>query len=80
MCSTYWNRIREYWMAAKMFTFERTSNSLLYCWSRIQLPVNKFCGYMAKIEGRSQSGILQAKEMYQHLWDLHLRMSIAGIY
>ncbi|XP_008231294.1 PREDICTED: glutathione S-transferase T3-like [Prunus mume] len=57
MSSTYWNRIWEYLMAKKKFTFERTSNSLLHRWSRIQLPVNKFCGYMAKIEGRSQSGV-----------------------
>ncbi|BFG29887.1 hypothetical protein CerSpe_161610 [Prunus speciosa] len=54
-------------MAEKKFTFERNSNSLLHRWSGIQLSVNKLCGYMAKIEGRSQSGVNE-KDRDQPKW------------
>ncbi|XP_062151447.1 glutathione S-transferase T2-like [Alnus glutinosa] len=69
----YWNRIWEYFHEHKNFTSGRSPNSLMNRWSTIQLAIIKFCGYLAQVESRQQSGvseqdkICKAKLMYQEL-------------
>ncbi|KAL7206008.1 hypothetical protein ACSBR2_018841 [Camellia fascicularis] len=70
---TYWSRVYEYFHKHKTSNHERNVNSLMHCWSTIQLGTNKFCGCFAQIESRHQSGIneqdkiSQAKLLYQEL-------------
>jgi hypothetical protein len=53
----YWNRIWEYFHEHKNFTSGRSPNSLMNRWSTIQLAIIKFCGYLAQVESRQQSGV-----------------------
>ncbi|XP_030933006.1 glutathione S-transferase T3-like [Quercus lobata] len=85
-CTTYWSRIWEYYHQWKTFTSERTVSSLTNRWSTIQLCTNKFCGCLAQIESKNESGktnedkLNAAKELYQvlqhtkfqyeHCWNL----------
>ena len=54
--TTYWSRIWEYYHQWKTFTSERTVSSLTNRWSTIQLCTNKFCGCLAQIESKNESG------------------------
>ncbi|KAK4592150.1 hypothetical protein RGQ29_016593, partial [Quercus rubra] len=83
---TYWSRIWEYYHHCKTFTSERTVSSLTNRWSMIQHCTNKFCGCLAQIESKNESGktsedkLNVAKELYQvlqhtkfqyeHCWNL----------
>ncbi|XP_034580952.2 uncharacterized protein [Setaria viridis] len=52
----YWSRICDYFHEHKTCTSKRTINSLMHRWETIQKCVNKFCGCLARIELRRQSG------------------------
>ena len=54
--TTYWSRIWEYYHQWKTFTSEHTVGSLTNRWSTIQLCTNKFCGCLAQIESKNESG------------------------
>ena len=54
--TTYWLRIWEYYHQWKTFTSKRTLGSLTNRWSTIQLCTNKFCGCLAQIESKNESG------------------------
>ncbi|XP_062157069.1 glutathione S-transferase T3-like [Alnus glutinosa] len=66
----YWKRICDYFHERKTLGANRNQTSLMNRWSTIQLAVNKFCGFLAQIEKRSQSGlteqdkICQARQMF----------------
>jgi len=53
----YWGRIWEYFHGHKTFNSNRNLKSLMNRWSVIQQAVNKFCGYLAQVELRPQSGM-----------------------
>ena len=55
-CPTYWSRIWEYYHQWKTFTSKRTVSSLTNRWSTIQLCTSKFCGFLAQIESKNESG------------------------
>lgn len=53
----FWDRILEkYNENKKETTVERTAHSLSNRWCSIQKFTNKFCGYLAQVESRNQSG------------------------
>uniref|UniRef100_J3N2E8 No apical meristem-associated C-terminal domain-containing protein n=1 Tax=Oryza brachyantha TaxID=4533 RepID=J3N2E8_ORYBR len=67
--STYWNRIYDYYHSNKTFISERNENSLMHRWSTIQEAVNKYCGYLSKIQERNESGVrLDDQEMQARIW------------
>ncbi|KAK7815863.1 hypothetical protein CFP56_001058 [Quercus suber] len=84
--TSFCSRIWEYYHQWKTFTFERTVSSLTNRWSTIQLCTNKFCGYLAQIESKNESGktnedkLNAAKELYPVLQHTNFNMNIAGIY
>ena len=53
---TYWSRIWEYYHHWKTFTSECTVSFLMNRWSMIQHCTNKFCGCLAQIESKNESG------------------------
>jgi hypothetical protein len=53
----YWGRIWEYFHGHKTFNSNRNPKSLMNRWFVIQQAVNKFCGYLAQVELRPQSGM-----------------------
>jgi hypothetical protein len=55
----YWKRICDYFNEHKTHGVNRNQTSLMNRWSTIQLAVNKFCGFLAQIEKRSQSGLTE---------------------
>jgi hypothetical protein len=55
----YWKRICDYFHERKTLGANRNQTSLMNRWSTIQLAVNKFCGFLAQIEKRSQSGLTE---------------------
>ena len=55
-CTTYWSRIWGYYHQWKTFTSEHSVSSLTNRWSIIQLCPNKFCGCLAQIESKNESG------------------------
>jgi hypothetical protein len=52
----YWSRIYEYFNEHKPCQSQRTINSLMQRWETMQKCVNTFCGCLARIELRCQSG------------------------
>lgn len=56
---TYWIRIEEYFERERKSATRRTPNSLMNRWSLIQLGTNKFCGFLASIESKHQSGVTE---------------------
>uniref|UniRef100_J3MC09 No apical meristem-associated C-terminal domain-containing protein n=1 Tax=Oryza brachyantha TaxID=4533 RepID=J3MC09_ORYBR len=66
--STYWNRIYDYYHSNKTFISERNENSLMHRWSTIQEAVNKYCGYVSKIQERNESGVRLDQEMQARIW------------
>ena len=56
-CGAFWKRISEFFHSNKEFSSDRSQNSLVHRWSTIQESVNKFCGCLAQIESRRQSGV-----------------------
>jgi hypothetical protein len=55
--NVYWEKIYEYCQKEKTFRTNCSANSLMHRWSTIQLKTNKFCGYLAQIERRNESGL-----------------------
>ncbi|KAH7858476.1 hypothetical protein Vadar_024251 [Vaccinium darrowii] len=72
---TYWRRVWEFFQEnkPKSFVSERNENSLMNRWSVVQLGVNKFCGCVAQVEAKNQSGMNeedkldQARDLYSQL-------------
>ncbi|KAG2716383.1 hypothetical protein I3760_03G123600 [Carya illinoinensis] len=68
-----WKRIHKYFEENKKFDFLRNYTSLMNRWSTIQQATNKFCGYLAQVEGMHPSGfneqdkIGKAKVMFLEL-------------
>jgi hypothetical protein len=55
--NTYWDNIYEYFEKEKTSCINRTANSLMHRWSTIQIKTNKFCGCLAQVERRNESGL-----------------------
>jgi len=55
----YWKKICDYFHEHKTLGANCNQTSLMNQWSTIQLAVNKFCGFFAQIENRSQSGLTE---------------------
>ena len=55
--NVYWEKIYEYFQKDKTSCTSCTANSLMHRWSTIQLKINKFCGCLAHIERRNESGL-----------------------
>ncbi|KAG7974824.1 hypothetical protein I3843_06G067100 [Carya illinoinensis] len=51
-----WKRIHKYFEENKKFEFLRNYTFLMNQWSTIQQVTNKFCGYLAQVEGMHPSG------------------------
>ncbi|KAH7850819.1 hypothetical protein Vadar_003381 [Vaccinium darrowii] len=72
---TYWRRVWEFFQEnkPKSFVSERNENSLMNRWSVGQLGINKFCGCVAQVEAKNQSGkneedkLDQARDLYSQL-------------
>ncbi len=60
----YWTRVWEYFHKENTFSSKRTANSLMNQWSTIQLGTNNFCGFLAQIERRNQSGVNEQDNFY----------------
>ncbi|KAK7839299.1 glutathione s-transferase t2 [Quercus suber] len=66
------SRIWEYYHQWKTFTSERMVSSLTNRWLTIQLCTNKFCGCLAQIESKNESGktnedkLNATKELYRY--------------
>uniref|UniRef100_A0A2N9J5B1 No apical meristem-associated C-terminal domain-containing protein n=1 Tax=Fagus sylvatica TaxID=28930 RepID=A0A2N9J5B1_FAGSY len=71
--NTYWDNIYEYFEKERTSCISRSANSLMHRWSTIQVKTNKFCGFLAQVERRNESGlneqdkICRAKEMFRSL-------------
>uniref|UniRef100_A0A2N9IL80 No apical meristem-associated C-terminal domain-containing protein n=1 Tax=Fagus sylvatica TaxID=28930 RepID=A0A2N9IL80_FAGSY len=71
--NTYWDNIYEYFEKERTSCISRSANSLMHRWSTIQVKTNKFCGCLAQVERRNESGlneqdkICRAKEMFRSL-------------
>ncbi|WCJ37998.1 hypothetical protein M5689_019084 [Euphorbia peplus] len=69
----YWERMLAYFNEQKNFPSERNANSLMHCWSTIQLDVGKFQAQYIQIENINQSGqreqnkVCEALELYKSL-------------
>uniref|UniRef100_A0A2N9EGQ4 No apical meristem-associated C-terminal domain-containing protein n=1 Tax=Fagus sylvatica TaxID=28930 RepID=A0A2N9EGQ4_FAGSY len=55
--NVFWDKIYEYFEKEKTSCVSRNANSLMHRWSTIQLKTNKFCGCLAQIERRNESGL-----------------------
>jgi hypothetical protein len=62
--NVYWERIYEYFQKEKTSCNSHTANSLMHRWSIIQLKTNKFCGYLAQIERRNESGLNEQDKVF----------------
>ncbi|XP_030944537.1 glutathione S-transferase T3-like [Quercus lobata] len=81
--TTYWSRIWEYYHQWKTFTSERKESSLTNRWSTIQLCTNKFCGCLAQIESKNESGKTnedKQKSSIKYCSIPNFNMNIVGIY
>ena len=57
---TYWQRVSEFFHEYKPKACPiRCQNSLMNCWSTIQLATNKFCWCFAQMERLNQSGLTE---------------------
>jgi hypothetical protein len=66
---SFWTRVYDYYHSNKEFTSDRSQSSLLHRWKGILENVNKFCGYVTRIDGTNQSGVtFQDKVFYIHYW------------
>ena len=61
---TYWEKIYEYSQIEKTSVASRTANSLMNHWSTIQFRTNKFCGCLAHIERRNESGLNEQDKVF----------------
>jgi hypothetical protein len=64
----YWTRVWEYFHKENTFSSKRTANSLMNQWSTIQLGTNNFCGFLAQIERRNQSGVNEQDNFYLFIY------------
>ena len=55
--NAYWDKIYKYLEKDKTSCISRTANSLMHRWLTIQLKTNKFCGCLAQVERRNESGL-----------------------
>jgi hypothetical protein len=62
--NVYWERIYDYFQQEKTSCTSRTANSLMHRWSTIQLKTNKFCGYLAQVERRNESGLNEQDKVF----------------
>jgi hypothetical protein len=62
--NAYWEKIYEYFQKEKTSCVSRTPNSLMHRWSMIQLKTNKFCGCLAQIEMRNESGLNEQDKVF----------------
>jgi hypothetical protein len=65
----YWQRVCEFFHENKTFDSHRNQNSLMNRWSVIQQAVNKFCGCLAQVESKHQSGQTEQDKVcssYEH--------------
>ena len=62
--TAFWEKIYEYFNKEKTSCTRRTANSLMHRWSTIQLKTNKFCGCLAHIERRNESGLNEQDKVF----------------
>ena len=62
--NVYWEKIYEYFQKNKTSRTSRTANSLMHCWSTIQLKTNKFCECLAQIKRRNESGLKEQDKVF----------------
>ncbi|WVZ96290.1 hypothetical protein U9M48_041946 [Paspalum notatum var. saurae] len=64
---TFWKRVHAFYHKYKDFESDRTQSSISHRWASIQENVNKFCGCLARIEDRKQSGVTFQDKLVQAL-------------
>ena len=64
---TYWRRIWDCFQNKKTFISERSPTSLMNWWSTIQLGTDNFCGCLAPVESKHQSGLNGHDKVYIRL-------------
>ena len=69
----FYERIVAYFEEYKEFDSERSTNSLSNRWSTINSCTNNFCGFLAQIESRNQSGIIEQDKV-------HVLLKVVSIY
>ncbi len=69
----FYERIAAYFEEYKEFDSERTANSLSCRWSIINSCTNKFCGFLAQIESKNESGITEQDKV-------HVLLKVVSIY
>ena len=62
--NTYWDKIYEYFEKEKTSCISHTAKTLMHRWSMIQLKTNKFCGCLAQIEKRNESGLNEQDKVF----------------
>ena len=62
--NTYWDNICEYFEKERTSCISRGANSLMYRWSMIQVKTNKFCGFLAQVERRNESGLNEQDKVF----------------
>ena len=62
--NVFWDKIYEYFKKEKTSCTSRNANSLMHRWSTIQLKTNKFCGCLAQIERRNESGLNEQDKVF----------------
>jgi hypothetical protein len=62
--NVFWDKIYEYFEKEKTSCVSRNANSLMHRWSTIQLKTNKFCGCLAQIERRNESGLNEQDKVF----------------
>jgi hypothetical protein len=76
----FWTRVYDYYHSNKEFTSDHRQSSLLHRWNGILENVNKFCGCVTRIEGRSHSGVtFQDKVFHIHYWPSILYIMHSGM-
>ena len=62
--NTYWDNICEYFEKERTSCINRGANSLMHRWSMIQVKTNKFCGFLAQVERRNESGLNEQDKVF----------------
>jgi hypothetical protein len=62
--NTYWDNIYEYFEKERTSCISRSANSLMHRWSMIQVKTNKFCGFLAQVERRNESGLNEQDKVF----------------
>ncbi|KAG2725999.1 hypothetical protein I3760_01G092100 [Carya illinoinensis] len=71
-----WKRIHKYFEENKKFDFLHNYTSLMNRWSTIQQATNKFCGYLAQVQGMHPSGFNEQDKVlrFHPKWAEHMDM------